>query len=96
MLGPTKEMFDIMPTMGNKTEVNQILNGQDPAFFFMAVQHLAQSHHYQKKKEKKKGSLKSVIQTQSQIPFSLRPSLCVSDLKSLLKMLKNTKQQVLH
>lgn len=46
MLGPTKEMFDIMPTMGNKTEVNQILNGQDAAFFW-AIQHLAHSHRYQ-------------------------------------------------
>lgn len=60
MLGPTKEMFDIMPTMGNKTEANQILNGQDPAFFFYGctAPNTVSSLPEKERKEKKKRFLK--------------------------------------
>lgn len=53
MLGPTKEMFDIMPAMGNKTEVNQILNGQDSAFFYGCTAPSTVSSLTEKKKKKR-------------------------------------------
>lgn len=61
MLGPTKEMFDIMPAIGNKTEVNQILNGQDSAFLYGCTAPSTVSSLTEKKKEKKRKSLKDML-----------------------------------
>lgn len=92
MLGPTKEMFDIMPAMGNKTEVNQILNGQDSAFFYGCTAPSTVSSLTQKKK-KRKIPERRVNKLKVRFYFLLRSSLRASDLKSLFK---NTKQEVLH
>lgn len=55
-------MFDIMPAMGNKTEVNQILNGQDLAFFYgCTAPSTVSSLTEKKRKEKKRRSLKDML-----------------------------------